>query len=191
GTILIEAALWAQGIPPGCNRSFSIVATSLGNEASLESTKQLRRQQVRPSAFSLIGADCDAKALTAAQENWDSWFAVPNDSELGNPPPGQQQALANLQFVSPTITWVQQDVRRLEISSGPISIVTNPPWGDRIRASQRLTTVYQGLGDLRRSIGVRLALITSQRELAYKTGVRLHSAFLTDAGGIKANVFVE
>ncbi len=33
GTILIEATMWAQGIPPGCNRSFAVVATPLGDKA--------------------------------------------------------------------------------------------------------------------------------------------------------------
>jgi putative N6-adenine-specific DNA methylase len=176
GTILIEATMWAQGIPPGLHRSFAFGSTPLGNHVSLEQVRQTRLSQTRPADFRLIGADCDAHALVAAQENWQAAFAdaAPSESNF-----------------SPTITWIQQDIRRLELPHEPCAIVTNPPWGDRIRPAQHLASVYQRLGDLRRANGGRLALITSQRELAYKTGVRLHSAFLTDAGGIKANVFVE
>ncbi len=157
----------------------------------LEKVQRSRLLEIRPAAFGVIGADCDANALAASQENWRSWFGNPvlEACRAGVTP--RLNSLVESDSFWPVLDWIQQDVRRLEPTDQPVAILTNPPWGDRIRPSQHLVSVYQRLGELRRSIGVRLALITSHRELAYKTGVRLHSAFLTDAGGIKANVFVE
>jgi len=191
GTLLIEAALWAQHIPPGWKRSFAVVATPLGSNETIQAIKSRRHNESRTSAATLIGSDHDPLALAAAQENWGGWFgsSIPTDDELD-----QDSKLANSstsKIIQPPIQWFQQDIRKLSIDTKPVMIVTNPPWGDRIRPSHSLVSLYQKLGELRRSNGIRLALITSQRELAYKTGVRLHSAFLTDAGGIKANAFVE
>ena len=82
---------------------------------------------------------------------------------------------------------------RLRPESADVAWVTNPPWGDRLQPNGRLVFLYQRLGELRRQSGPgsRLALITLHREFAYKTGVPLASAFLTDAGGLKVNALVE
>ena len=183
GTILIEAAIWATKLPPGWKRTNAIVATPLGNEPDLQAIKSARIRQSQSTSATLFGVDHDSQALEAARANWQEWFglsAAVDDEEA-----------RKFGAVQPSIQWFQQDIRRLAVDVAAATIVTNPPWGDRIYPGNSLVSLYQKLGAVRRSSGTRLALLTSQRELAYKTGVRLHSAFLTDAGGIKANAFVE
>ncbi|MBL8889640.1 MAG: hypothetical protein JNL67_06655 [Planctomycetaceae bacterium] len=191
GTILIEAAAWASRIPPGLLRSFAMVATPLADRQWLQGIKRERLVETRAVAPKFLGADCDPQALSSARENWDVWSG--SVTAAATLLPRELNAIYDTapRIVCPQIEWVQQDVRKLEWEDDPKTILTNPPWGDRIQARQHLNSIYQRLGELRRTRGVRLALITSQRELAYKTGIRLRSAFLTDAGGVKANVFVE
>lgn len=192
GTILIEAAMWAGRVPPGLLRSFAIVSTPMADRDWLQEIKQTRLAEVRPVVSNFWGADCDPQALAAAQENWGAWReAVTKATRSLSSKSDARSDIDCTKMVDPRIEWRQQDVRKFKWEGDPMTILTNPPWGDRIQARQHLTSIYQRLGDLRRANGVRFAMITSQRELAYKTGIRLRSAFLTDAGGIKANVFIE
>ncbi len=189
GTVLIEAALWANRIPPGLGREFALGATALSDPAGIRAIKRQRLGWAEATVGEgrLAGFDRDPNAIAAAQLNWQQWHAQltrVGDFDAG---PG----VCGGQF--PTIEWEAQDVMRLAIRETPVTWVTNPPWGDRIQPSGKLVFLYQRLGELRRQSGPasRLALITLHRELAYKTGVPLGSAFLTDAGGLKVNAFVE
>jgi putative N6-adenine-specific DNA methylase len=115
----------------------------------------------------IFGSDRDERAIAATKEN-----------------------LSGLDF---PIQLAVSPLSATELPQQPLSIVTNPPWGGRVSADQHLNPLYRSIGDLRRraEAGSSLALVTSRRELAYKTGIPLRSAFLTDAGGTKVNAFVE
>lgn len=189
GTLLIEAALWANRIPPGLGRDFALEATALGDPAAIRAIKRQRLAWAEATVGDgrLAGFDRDPAAIAAAQLNWQQWqtqLTRSGDFDAGPGACGGQL---------PTIRWEAEDVMRLAIREAPVTWVTNPPWGDRIQPSGKLVFLYQRLGELRRQSGPasRLALITLHRELAYKTGVPLGSAFLTDAGGLKVNAFVE
>ncbi len=167
GTLLIEAAMLAANWPPGFSRRFGIESTALADKISIDEVKQVRMKQMRPLTATIIGSDRDERAVAAARENF-SRFDFP----------------------------IQLETRALSVADlpqEPLSIVTNPPWGGRVSADRDLYPLYRSLGDLRRRAAAAssLTLVTSQRELAYQTGVRVRSAFLTDAGGTKVNAFVE
>jgi len=167
GTLLIEAAMLAVNWPPGYGRRFGIESTVLGDKVSIAQVKKDRLTLVQPMASVIMGSDRDPRAITAAKEN-----------------------LSGLDFP------IQLDVCSLSsvnLPSQAVSIVTNPPWGGRVSAEHHLDPLYRSIGDLRRRsvAGSSLTLVTSRRELAYKTGVPVRSAFLTDAGGTKVNAFVE
>ncbi len=167
GTLLIEAAMLASNWPPGAGRGFGIEPTALARKVSIEAVKQDRLARVRPMTAMIMGSDRDERAIAAALEN-----------------------LAGLDF---PIRLSVGPLGATELPQQPLSIVTNPPWGGRVSADQHLNPLYRSLGDLRRRAerGSSLTLVTSRRELAYKTGIRFQSAFLTDAGGTKVNAFVE
>ncbi len=167
GTFLIEAAMLASNWPPGMGRRFGIETTALAHQVSIDDVKQDRMSRFQPMTAMILGSDRDERAVDAAKEN-----------------------LAGLDFP------IQLDVGPLSATAlpqQPVSIVTNPPWGGRVSADRHLNPLYRSIGDLRRRAedGSSLTLVTSRRELAYKTGVPLRSAFLTDAGGTKVNAFVE
>lgn len=182
GTLLLEAALLATGQAPGQYRSFGIEHTVLGRIKSkhesaggksvaevdpIQRAVAMQRRDARVLSAKLMGNDRDPQAIQAASENA-ARLGITLNLQCGN-------------------------LRAIETPESAVCIVSNPPWGNRIQPGARLNDVYRSLGDLRKQspVGSTLALITSQRPLAYKTGVRLRSAFLTDAGGTKVNAFVE
>lgn len=167
GTFLIEAAMLASNWPPGMGRRFGIETTALAHQVSIDDVKQDRMSRFQPMTAMIIGSDRDERAVAAAKEN-----------------------LAGLDF---PIQLAVGPLSATALSQQPLSIVTNPPWGGRVSADRHLNPLYRSIGDLRRRAedGSSLTLVTSRRELAYKTGVPLRSAFLTDAGGTKVNAFVE
>ncbi len=167
GTLLVEAAMLASNWPPGMNRRFGIESTTFADRVSIDEVKQDRMTRVHPMTALILGSDRDERAIAAAKEN-----------------------LSKLDF---PIELATRALSATELPDEPLSIVTNPPWGGRVSTDQYLNPVYHSLGDLRRRAknGSSLTLVTSRRELAYKTGIPLRSAFLTDAGGTKVNAFVE
>jgi len=167
GTLLIEAAMLAANWPPGMGRKFGIESTALADKVSIDEVKQDRLKQVQPLTAMIVGSDRDERAVVAARENLSS-FDFP----------------------------IQLETRSLsaaDLPQEPLSIVTNPPWGGRVSADRDLYPLYRSIGDLRRRAEAEssLTLVTSRRDLAYQTAVRVRSAFLTDAGGTKVNAFVE
>jgi len=189
GTLLIEAALWANRIPPGLVRDFALEATALSDSAAMLAIKRQRLawSEERVGDGQLSGFDRDPQAIAAAALNWQQWQARVRRAGAFDVRPGAGGGHL------PTIQWEAQDLMRLAPREPAVTWVANPPWGDRIQPSGKLVYLYQRLGELRRQSGPgsRLALITLHRELAYKTGVPLASAFLTDAGGLKVNAFIE
>lgn len=186
GTLLLEAGLLLRQRAPGISRSFGIESTVLGQANLLEQTREVFLQQEVMREVPLIGNDEDPKAIQAAQQNVANAFP-------GDPLVHQFQ-------------WRVGPFQELELPSSALSLISNPPWGGRVlidrdfqkstrqrKVPARLASLYAQLGELRRQCpsGSDLTLLTSRRELAYRTGVPLRSAFLTDAGGIKVNAFVE
>jgi putative N6-adenine-specific DNA methylase len=167
GTFLVEAAMLASNWPPGMNRTFGIESTALAHRVSIDDVKQDRMSRVQPMTAMILGSDRDQRAVDAAKEN-----------------------VAGLDF---PIQLAVGPLSATELPEHPLSIVTNPPWGGRVSADRHLNPLYRSIGDLRRRAedGSSLTLVTSRRDLAYKTGIPLQSAFLTDAGGTKVNAFVE
>jgi len=167
GTFLIEAAMLASNWPPGMGRRFGIEPTALAHQVSIDDVKQDRMSRVQPMTAMILGSDRDQRAVDAAKEN-----------------------LSGLDF---PIQLAVGPLSATELPAEPLSIVTNPPWGGRVSADRHLNPLYRSIGDLRRRAedGSSLTVVTSRRELAYKTGIPLQSAFLTDAGGTKVNAFVE
>lgn len=194
GTLLIEAALWANRVPPGLGRDFALARMAISNPTALLAIKRQRVGWIEPQIGDgqLAGFDRDSGAIAAAHGNWQQWQARAAQAMQGaTDSTAVVETWPAIRW--PVIQWEVQDAMRLRPESADVAWVTNPPWGDRLQPNGRLVFLYQRLGELRRQSGPgsRLALITLHREFAYKTGVPLASAFLTDAGGLKVNALVE
>ncbi len=167
GTMLVEAAMLAANWPPGVGRTFGIESTAFADRVSIDEVKQERMKLVQQVTAAILGSDREELAIEAATQNVSS-FDFP-------------------------ILLSTRALGSVELPKEAVTIVTNPPWGGRVSADRDLYPLYRSLGDLRRraEAGSTLTLVTSRRELAYQTAVRVRSAFLTDAGGTKVNAFVE
>ena len=175
GTLLIEAALLARGLPPGGRRSFAFQRSKLFDAALFESLKRDLEGSALPRSPVLIcGSDRDAGALQAAQGNA-ARAGVLEDLRLecaplrgapvlsGDPPPE-------------AVGW----------------LVSNPPHGRRIGDPRKLRNLYQALGQAGRRLpaGWTASLCVADRRLALSTGWPLSTGFLSSHGGVKIRVMV-
>ncbi len=166
GTIAIEAALLALGIPPGAGRRFAFMDWP-GFDA--------RRWQRRLEAFSIpacndlppiLGSDRDAGAVEMAQAN------------------------AERAGVAGCIQFSRRAVSELQPPSGPGWVVTNPPYGVRLSANQDLRNLYARLGDVlrQRCPGWQAAILCSDPALLRQTGLELDNCLSTVNGGINVRL---
>ena len=110
GTILIEAAWIARGVPPGITRPFGFERLRGHQSGRWLDIKEDAQSRIRPELVApLVGIDCDPAALEAARRNAERAHLTEDSIrfELGD----ARDAIA------PTPTgW----------------ILTNPPYGDRL-----------------------------------------------------------
>jgi putative N6-adenine-specific DNA methylase len=168
GTIPIEAALLAHGIPPGLRRRFAFEAWP---GAEPDEGERWRRDGAgaRPAGAStsvarpsIVGSDRDEGVIGSAEEN---------------------AGRAGVQ------AWVE--FTRAAVSSAPFpgdggTVVTNPPYGHRVGEADRLRSLYQRLGDRLRSecAGGRVILLSANRELTAQLRLDTRVLFRTRNGGI-------
>ncbi len=130
GTIAIEAALLASRRAPGlCGRSFGFTHWPDFDPQLWDSLLNDARRAARTPACGIAGVDCDPHALNAAQAN------------------ARRAGVADL------ITWRLGRIENLSPGQGPGTLVTNPPYGDRLRPA--------GLEQLYRTIGTTAAHCTA------------------------------
>lgn len=141
GTLVIEAALWANNIAPGLRRDrfgFQRWADFNGaKEESLNQIKGMLRREGHGQAPRITGFDIDEQAIAHAQEN-------------------ARSAGLRLSFRRMAIRELQADgVRRV--------MVTNPPYGVRLDADNQ---IYQELRSaVMRLHGWRICMLTGNPAL--------------------------
>lgn len=124
GTILIEAALKALRIAPGLHRYFACERWSCVPDAVFaEEREKARAQIVTDCAFHAEGYDIDPAALEVAQHN------------------------AQLAGVGERIRFAQRDVRDFEPSEGFQTVITNPPYGERLLDIRAAEELYRVMGE--------------------------------------------
>ncbi|MBU4612550.1 class I SAM-dependent RNA methyltransferase [Achromobacter sp. GG226] len=115
GTILIEAAFIALGVPPGMSRPFSFERLRNHDERVWHSLKADAQRQIRTKIeVPLVGSDIDPRAIDAARQNAER-------ARLG--PDTIQFSVAHARDVRPP-------------SDVPGWIVTNPPYGERLETDE-------------------------------------------------------
>ena len=174
GTIGIEAALLARGLPPGGQRAFAFhrwpgfePGSWASVVASIESSGEAAagRSAGRPLERPILIADRDESAIEAAKAN------------------------AERAGVADDIEFAVQVVSHLKARPGPGLVATNPPYGKRVGRSE-LTGLYGRLGAVvrERLPGYGLALITAEPALARAADAGLEPRFRFRHGGLSVQL---
>lgn len=127
GTILIEGAMKAANIAPGSLRRFACEKWSCFPEELFKAERRVAKEQRRPNAdvsFSALGYDLDPACVQLTKEN------------------AQKAGVAD--FVRATV----KDVHRLRLQKDrALTLVCNPPYGERLLERKEAEELYAVLGE--------------------------------------------
>ena len=175
GTIAIEAALLAAGLPPGAGRTFAFQewpSFQPGTWASVWATADAATRTDK-MVGPIVASDRDAGAVRAT---------VANATRAG---------VADLIAARVAAISEVSDVSEVEGSDEAGWVVTNPPYGKRV-GDDDLRDLYAALGRVMREDrkGWRVGMLVADAGLARHTGLRLEERLRTDNGGIPVRFLV-
>lgn len=165
GTIAIEAALKAQGTPPGSFRRFGAESWPSFEPGVWERERRTARAAGEPPR--ILASDRDAGAVAAAKAN------------------------AERAGVAALIEFSVRPVSAVEPPPGPGFVVTNPPYGVRVSEGKDLRDLYAAFGRTLRAKagGWSVTLLTAGAPLARATGLGLEPGVSTLNGGLPVRVW--
>lgn len=124
GTILIEAAMKAMKIAPGINRYFAAEKWgSIPSSVWKEERELAKSKEVRDCDFFAEGSDIDELSLETAKKN------------------------AEIAGVSDKIRFVRRDIKDFRLSDGYQTVITNPPYGERLLDVKSAEELYKIMGE--------------------------------------------
>lgn len=124
GTILIEAAMKALRIAPGLNRYFACEKWSCVPEAVFDEERELAMEKIRTDCdFYAEGYDIDEVSLETARKN------------------------AEIAGVADRIKFEKRDIRNFELKDGFQTVITNPPYGERLLDIKSAEELYKVMGE--------------------------------------------
>ena len=172
GTIPIEAALIARGIPPGAQRKFQFMNWPTFNESRWNSILDNARSSATRSNAQINGSDRDAGAIGAAERN------------------AERAGVADMiHFGETAISDSMADLNKIEQGAG--WVLTNPPYGIRIGEGEDLRNLYARIGAvLKTKPGWRIGVLTPDTGLIGQTRLSMASRFDTRNGGIPVSFMV-
>jgi len=168
GTIATEAAMLALQLAPGRHRRFAFMDWPDFNAAiwqtaleEADARAQARRGEVGASLV-LQASDRDAGAIEAAQAN------------------------AQRAGVEDVIAFTCCALSAITPPATPGHVVTNPPYGQRVRGGADLRNLYAQIGKVLRAHcpGWQVTLLGADRALMGQTGLRLDTSLTFVNGGI-------
>lgn len=170
GTLPIEAATIAAGLPPGVGRSFSCMSAPGFDRELFEAVRAQLQHPPSDAPASIVGGDRDAGVIESARANA-ARAGVADRVEL------VQRSLGD-----PTLPAL--------LGTGS-ALISNPPWGHRTGDVSRLRDLYATLGQLAQRLPkpVQVAIVTADTALAGATKLGLDRRVLTDHGGIKVGLW--
>lgn len=164
GTIAIEAALMARGVPPGAKRRFAFMEWPSFDGKMWD--KETATDRAATAAPRVLASDRDAGAIEAAKAN------------------------AARAGVAEVIEFSVKAVSAVEPPPGRGWIVTNPPYGVRVSEGKDLRDLYASLGKAvkAKAAGWNVALLTSEPVLARAAGLNLEPGLSTLNGGLRVQI---
>jgi putative N6-adenine-specific DNA methylase len=167
GTIPIEAALIAGNNPPGINRNYSFEQWPISKELNLIELKKQLETQILPVQKNIFGSDRNLGAIQASTENCDR------------------------SGTSGQIIWSHQAVSAIKPDNSKGWIITNPPYGLRVKSNQDLRNLYAQFGNVIRDnfSGWRVLFLCSDVALAAQTKLNTKTILSFTNGGINVNAY--
>ena len=149
GTIAIEAAMMMRGIAPGVRRPFAAESFPfIGKQRFSDAREEARAGEIKTD-FEVFASDIDPAAVALTKHN------------------------ASLAGVSDTVTAFTEDALRIDAPGRRATIVTNPPYGERLMELSSAEELYRKMGKHFRSLEPWQAyIITSHREFERLYGRR-------------------
>jgi putative N6-adenine-specific DNA methylase len=165
GTIPIEAALMALGIPPGINRRFAFMDWPNFDEGLWEQVKGAVKYP-ESEVQSITGADRDAGAVRMAKSN------------------------AKRAGVADYVRFEQHAVSDIHPAKEKGWVVTNPPYGERVSTGKDLRNLYAQFGNVLRQhcSGWQVAVLSSDPMLLGQMKLKLDASLSMLNGGIRVNL---
>ena len=168
GTILIEAAMKALRIAPGLNRSFAAERWSCVPDGVFEQERESARERVnRDCTFHADGYDIDEAALEVAKSN------------------------AEKAGVADRVTFQKRDIRDFELPEGYCTVITNPPYGERLLDLHAAEELYAVMGErFKKESGKRYTIITPDDDFEKIFGRRADKRRKTYNGTLKCQIYI-
>ena len=140
GTIAIEAAMQMRGIAPGRSRSFAAESFPYIPKPVWDSAREEAFDTEHPSDFEAFASDIDPAMVDLAAKN------------------------AALAGVGDNVKTFRMDARKISADGRRGTIVTNPPYGERLGTLPEVERLYRDLGVHFRSLAPwQVYVITSHR----------------------------
>ena len=138
GTIAIEAAMKMRGIAPGVNRSFAAEAFPFIERKTWKSAREEARDGERDTKFEVFASDIYLPSVELTKRN------------------------AKAAGVSNIIKAFECDCRKISAPGRRATIVTNPPYGERMGTERSVEELYKTMGVHFRSLAPwQVYIITS------------------------------
>ncbi|MEF2885913.1 MAG: class I SAM-dependent RNA methyltransferase [Ruminococcus sp.] len=168
GTLLIEAAMKAKNIAPGLKRYFACEKWSCVPKDVFARERELAQSQIRTDiSFRASGSDIDASALETARHN------------------------AELAGVGDLIAFERRDIRDFQLSEGYQTVITNPPYGERLLDLRAAEELYKVMGEkFRREKGKSYTVITPDDDFEKLFGRKADKRRKLYNGTLKCQVYL-
>ncbi len=138
GTIAIEAAMMMRGIAPGVNRSFAAEKFGFIKPEIWKNAREEARDGEHQTDFRVYASDIDEECVALTVKN------------------------ASNARVSGTVKAFRQDARRISTGGVRGTIVTNPPYGERLGTREGVEKLYREIGERFRALAPwQVYIITS------------------------------
>jgi putative N6-adenine-specific DNA methylase len=190
GTIPIEAALMALGIPPGIDRRFAFMDWP-GYDTTLWQSIHGPSSTIHTQSPVILASDRDAGAIKIAQANagragvadFIEFRCQAVSSITPSPGPGE---------VVPVPGYHPDSLisSRISYGTGRGWVVTNPPYGLRLSEGKDLRNLYAQFGNVLREKcpGWNLSVLCSDPALLGQMQVRLDTSLSLVNGGIRVRL---
>lgn len=165
GTIPIEAAMMARGILPGSARIFAFMNWPNFDPILWKNTLEKAIRQKSDQTPNIFASDRDAGAIKTAKAN------------------AERAGVADL------INFSCRSISAIE-PSGTGWVVTNPPYGIRVKSNKDLRNLYAQFGNVMREKcpGWQVAVLCNNSQLLHSTRLQLDTKLSSFNGGVAVKI---